>query len=103
MVVLEFVLYKMEIDMDPRYVRLPKGSRDSLDHQCCLTAFVLGKYPSLHGSSKNNNLFSTNDSSWFTSKVGTGKIGRGRCPFLLVGPLNGQLLRGSCGTPHKEF
>ena len=34
--------------MDPRYVRLPKGSGYSLSHQCCLTACVLGQYPSLH-------------------------------------------------------
>ena len=29
--------------------------------------------------------------------------GRGRFPFRLAGPLIGQLLRGSCGTPHNEF
>ena len=29
--------------------------------------------------------------------------GGGRFPFRLAGPLNGQLFRGSCGTPHNEF
>ena len=30
-------------------------------------------------------------------------IERGRCPFCLAIPLSGQLLWGSCGTPHNEF
>ena len=42
------MLYQLEIYMDPRYVQLPKGSGDSLSHQYCLTACVLGQYPSLH-------------------------------------------------------
>ena len=42
-------IVQLKINMDPRYVRLPIGSRDSLGHQCCLTACVLGQYPSLHG------------------------------------------------------
>ena len=46
------VLYQLEIDMDPRYVQLPKGSGDSLGHQCFLTSYVLGHYPILHGSGK---------------------------------------------------
>ena len=36
------VIVQMKIDMDPRYVRLPIGSRDSVGHQCYLTACVLG-------------------------------------------------------------
>ena len=64
-------IVQLKIDMDPRYVWLPIGSRDSLGHQCCLTACVLGQYPSLHGSGKTENHLATNDSSWFTSRVGT--------------------------------
>ena len=30
-------------------------------------------------------------------------IERGRCSFRLAIPLSGQLLWGSCGTPHNEF
>ena len=30
-------------------------------------------------------------------------IGGCRCPFRLAIPLSGQLLWGSCGTPHNEF
>ena len=36
------VLYKLEIDIDPRYVQFPKGLVDSLEHQCCLMTCVLG-------------------------------------------------------------
>ena len=36
------VIVELKIDMDPRYVWLPIGSRESLGHQCCLTACVLG-------------------------------------------------------------
>ena len=75
------VIVQLKIDMDPRYMWLPIGSRDSLSHQCCLTACVLGKYPSLHGSGKTDNHLATNDSSWFTSRVGTSQSGRGHCPF----------------------
>ena len=45
-------IVQLKIDMDPRYVRIPIGSRDSLDHQCCLTTCVLGNYTSLHISGK---------------------------------------------------
>ena len=74
-------IVQLKIDMDPRYVRLPIGSRDSLGHQCCLTACVLVQYPSLHGSGKIDNRLATNDSSWFTSRVGTSQSGRVRFPF----------------------
>ena len=97
------VIVQLKIDMDPRYVRLPIGSRDSLGHQCCLTDCVLGQYPSLHGSGKTDNRLVTNDSSWFTSWVGTSQSGRGRCPFRWKVLSMGQLLRGSCGTPHNDF
>ena len=96
-------IVQLKIDMDPRYVRLPISSRDSLGHQCYLTACVLGQYPSLHGSGKTDNHLATNDSSWFTSRVGTSQSGRGRCPFRWQVLSMGQLLRGSCGTPHNEF
>ena len=96
-------IVQLKIDMDPRYVRLPIGSRDSLGHQCCLMACILGQYPSLHGSGKTDNCLATNDSSWFTSRVGTSQSGRGRCPFRWQVLSMGQLLRGSCGTPHNEF
>ena len=89
--------------MDPRYVRLPKGSWDSLGHQCFLTICVLGKYPSLHGLVKTDSCFTTNDNACFTSQVGTSHLGRGHFPFHLEGPLNGNLLQGFCGTPHNEF
>ena len=56
-------IVQLKIDMDPRYVRLPIGSRDSLGHQCYLTACVLGQYPSLHGSGKIDNCLATNDNS----------------------------------------
>lgn len=96
-------IVQLKVDMDPRYVRLPNSSGFSLGHQCCLTACVLGQYPSLHGSGKTDNRFATNDSSWFTSRVGTSQSGRGRCPFRWQVLSMGQLLRGSCGTPHNEF
>ena len=70
------MIVQLKIDMDPRYVRLPIGSRDSLGHHFCLTACVLGQYPSLHGSGKTDNRLATNDSSWFTSQVGTSQSGR---------------------------
>ena len=57
------VLYQLEIDMDPRYVRLPKCSWDSLSHQGCLTACILGLYPSLHDTGKTANYLATNDNS----------------------------------------
>ena len=63
------VLYQLEIDMDPMYVQLPKGLRESLGHQGCLMACALGQYPSLHASGKIDNRFATNDISWFTSQV----------------------------------
>ena len=97
------MIVQLKIDMDPRYVRLPIGSRDSLDHQCCLTSCVLGQYPSLHDSGKTDNVFSANNKSWFTSHVGTSQSGRGLFPFRFASPINGQLLQGSCGTPHNEF
>ena len=65
--------------------------------------YVLGNYPLLHGSSKTDNRFATNESSWFMSCVGTSQSGRGHFPFFLAGPLNGQLLHGFCGTPHNVF
>ena len=99
----KYEILQLKIDMDPRYVRLPIGSRDSLGHQCCLTACVLGQYPSLHGSGKTDNRLATNDSSWFTSRVGTSQSGRGHCPFRWQVVSMGQLLWGSCGTPHYEF
>ena len=89
--------------MDPMYVRIPKILGDSLGHQCCLKACILGQYPSLHDSGKTDGCFSTNDVSWFFSWLGTSQSGGGRFPFLLAGPLNGQLLRGSYGTSHNEF
>ena len=52
-------IVQLKIDMDPRYVRLPIDSRDSLGHQCCLMACVLGQYPSLHGSGKTDNHLAT--------------------------------------------
>ena len=64
-----YMLYQLEKDMDPMYVRLPKGSRNSLDHHFFLTTCVLGKYPSLHDSGKTDNHLSTNDNSWVTSQV----------------------------------
>ena len=94
---------QLEIHMEPRYVWLPKGSGDSLDHQCCLTTCVLGWYLSLHDSTKTDNRFSTNNNSWFTSWVGISQSCRVRCPFRLKDPLNGQVLKGSCGTTHNEF
>ena len=36
----KYMIVQLKIDIDPRYVRLPIGSRDSLSHQCCLTACV---------------------------------------------------------------
>ena len=96
-------VYQLKMDMEPRNIWIPKYSGDSLGHQCCLTTCVLGKYPSLHDLSKNHNHFATNDNSWFTSWVGTRQLGRGHYPFLLACPLNDQLLRGSCGTPHNYF
>ena len=97
------VIVQLKIDMDPWYVRLPIGSMDSLGHKCCLTACVLGQYPSLHSSGKTDNRLATNDNSWFTSWVGTSQSGRGHCPFPWQVLSMGQLLRGSCGTPHNEF
>ena len=98
-----FINYKWIWTFINRYVWIPKGSRDSLGHQFCLTACVLGQYSSLHGSDKIDNLFSTNDSSWFTSQVGTSQSGRGRYPFRWQVLSMGKLLRGSCGTPHNDF
>ena len=74
---MQYVIYKLTIDMDLEYVRLSKGLRESIDHQCFLTACVFGKYPSHHDLGKNDNLFSTNDNSWFTSHVGTSQLGGG--------------------------
>ena len=37
--------------------------KESLEHQGCLMSCVLGQYPSLHGSSKTDNRFATNESS----------------------------------------
>ena len=97
------MFYQLEIDIDPGYVHLPKGSGESLGHQCCLMGCELGQCPSLHRSGKIDNHFSTKDNSWFTSRVETSQLGRGRFHFFLGGPLNGQLLWGSCGTPHNAF
>ena len=63
-------IVQLKLDMDPRYVRLPIGSRDSLGHQCYLMACVLGKYPSLHGSSKTDNPWPQMTSLCFSSQVG---------------------------------
>ena len=49
--------------MDPRYVQLPKGSWESLAHQGCLTACILGHHPSLHGTGRTANYLATNDNS----------------------------------------
>ena len=57
------MLYQLEIDIDPMYVQLPKGLRESLGHQGCLTACVLGQYTSLHGAGKTSNRLATNDNS----------------------------------------
>ena len=43
------------------------------------------------------------DSAWIFPHRCFYSIGRGRCPFRLAIPLSGQLLWGSCGTPHNEF
>ena len=51
------------MDMDPRYVQLLKGSWDSLGHQGCLMACVLGQYSSLHDAGKAANRLATNDNS----------------------------------------
>ena len=81
-------IVQLKIEMDPRYVRLPIGSRDSLAHQCYLTACVFGQYPSLHDSGKTSNHFATNENSWFTSQVETIQYDRGCFPFHFVGPHN---------------
>ena len=43
------------------------------------------------------------DSAWLVPHRCFYSIGRGHCLFHLAIPLNGQLLWGSCGTPHNEF
>ena len=49
--------------MDPKYIWLPKSSRESLDHQGCLTACILGEFPSLHGAGKPANRLAKYNSS----------------------------------------
>ena len=67
-------------------------------------ASLLGQYPSLHKVGKTANHFSTNIISLiFCHRWESSQSGGGHSPFRLVGPLNGQLLRGSCGTPRNEF
>ena len=66
---MQFAIFQLTIYMEAKYVRIPKGSRESLGHQCCLTTCVLGQYPSLHDSGKTDNHLSTNDNSWVTSQV----------------------------------
>ena len=43
------------------------------------------------------------DSTWIFPHRCFYSIERDRCPFRLEIPLSGQLLWGSCGTPHNEF
>ena len=43
------------------------------------------------------------DNTWLVPHRCFYSIGRGCFPFLLAIPLSGQLLWGSCGTPHNEF
>ena len=43
------------------------------------------------------------DSAWLVPHRCFYSIERGRCPFRLEILFNGQLLWGSCGTPHNEF
>ena len=43
------------------------------------------------------------DSAWILPHGRFYSIGGGRLLFCLAIPLNGQLLWGSCGTPHNEF
>ena len=43
------------------------------------------------------------DSAWLVPHGCFYSIGRGCCSFHLAIPLSGQLLWGSCGTPHNEF
>ena len=43
------------------------------------------------------------DSAWLVPHGCFYSIERGCFPFCLEIPLNGQLLWGSCGTPHIEF
>ena len=41
------------------------------------------------------------DNAWLVPHRCFYSIERGRCPFCLEIPLSGQLLWGSCGTPHN--
>ena len=100
---MQSAIYQLALNVDPRYVRFPKVLGDSLGQQCCLTTCILGQCPSLHGLGKTDNRLATNDSSWFTSWVGTSQSGRGHCPFRWQVLSMGQLLWGSYGTPHNEF
>ena len=43
------------------------------------------------------------DSAWLVPHGCFYSIERDPCPFRLAIPLSGQLLWGSCGTPHNEF
>ena len=43
------------------------------------------------------------DNAWLVPHRCLYSIRRGRCPFCLAIPLNGQLLWGSYGSPHNEF
>ena len=42
---MQSAIYQLEIDMDPKYVKLPKGSCDSLGHQYCLQIAYWGSTP----------------------------------------------------------
>ena len=49
--------------MDPRYIRLPNGSKVGTRPPRMSHAGVLGQYPSLHDIGKTANLLDKNDSS----------------------------------------
>ena len=49
--------------MDPRYIRLPIGSKVVTQPPRMSRAWILGQYPSLHSAGKTANLLATNNSS----------------------------------------
>ena len=49
--------------MDPRYIRLPNGSKEVTRPPRLSQAWVLGHYPSLHSAGKTDNHLATNNSS----------------------------------------